>query len=160
MQAIRDAAESILLGCCADLRAAVDGLDSEALLWVPAPETSPLATLVRHATSSARYLLGAAARGEADHARYSREERPDAYSGRPGDMAELNGLIDALAAEIPVLLAQTPDSGLEAVVTFNAPRDGAPPTRAWMLLHALDHMREHVGHAQLTRQMLDAGRAA
>ena len=29
-----------------------------------------------------------------------------------------------------------------------------PVTAAWALLHALDHLREHVGHAQLTRQVL------
>jgi hypothetical protein len=29
-----------------------------------------------------------------------------------------------------------------------------PVTAAWALLHALEHLREHVGHAQLTRQLL------
>jgi hypothetical protein len=28
-------------------------------------------------------------------------------------------------------------------------------TAAWALLHALDHLGEHVGHAHLTRQLLD-----
>ena len=31
---------------------------------------------------------------------------------------------------------------------------GEPVTWAWALLHALGHLREHVGHAQLTRQLL------
>jgi hypothetical protein len=33
---------------------------------------------------------------------------------------------------------------------------GDPATRAYMLLHAVEHLREHVGHAQLTRQVLMA----
>jgi len=153
MQAIRAAAEALLLSGCADLRAAIEGLGDEALLWVPAPETSPLATLVRHATSSTRYQLGAAATGSADALAYTRAERPAAFAGKPGDFAELSRVITTLETAIPVLVAQIPDSGLDAPVTFNAPREGGPPTRAWMLLHSLDHLREHVGHAQLTRQM-------
>ncbi len=38
-------------------------------------------------------------------------------------------------------------------VTMNDGADGAP-TRAFAFLHALEHLREHVGHAQLTRQVL------
>jgi hypothetical protein len=33
-------------------------------------------------------------------------------------------------------------------------RSDEPVTAAWALLHALEHLREHVGHAQLTRQLL------
>ena len=30
-----------------------------------------------------------------------------------------------------------------------------PVTAAWALIHALVHLREHVGHAELTRQLWD-----
>ena len=50
------------------------------------------------------------------------------------------------------------DVAFDPGATGTAPwrTDGAdePVTAAWALLHALEHLREHVGHAQLTRQLL------
>lgn len=157
MDAVVAAAETILLGCCTDLRRTVEGLDPDALAWEPAPDTSSIAVLVRHGTSAVRYLLNAAATGRANRERYLAEDRVPAFDRRPADAAELLGLIDALDADIRRLLPAVPTDRLGDPVAFEGAFEGEPPTRAWMLLHALDHLREHVGHAQLTKQVMGVG---
>ena len=153
MDAITAAAETILLGCCEDLRAVVAGSDAEALGWTPAPETSPIAVLVRHGATSVRYLLGAAATGRANRERYMAGERAAAFGEQSAEAGELLGLLDGLETDVRRLLAEVPVDRLAEPVAFEGAFEGTPPTRAWMLLHAVDHLREHVGHAQLTQQM-------
>ena len=64
--------------------------------------------------------------------------------------------LDGISAECRALLDG--DVAYEPGATVTAPwrAYGAdePLTAAWGLLHALEHLREHVGHAQLTRQAL------
>ena len=156
MDAVKDAVEAMVRESCKDLRAALAGLDAETLARSPAPETSPLAVLVRHAATSTRTLLGAAATGRMNRQRYREEERTPAFDNRAATEAELNGLLDRLESDTSRLLAETPMEQLGEQVSWEGPVGGNPTTRAWMLLHAVEHLREHVGHAQLTRQVLDA----
>ena len=154
MDAVTAAAEEILLGCCKDLREVVSGLDVAALDWAPAAETSPIAVLIRHGASATRYLLGAAATGRANREQYIAGERAQAFAQRPADADELLGMLAGLEALVRHLVAELPVERLGEPVTFEGAFEGTPPTRAWMLLHAVDHLREHVGHAQLTRQLV------
>jgi uncharacterized protein DUF664 len=48
------------------------------------------------------------------------------------------------------------DDPFDAGVVRTDPRTGEQVTAGWALLHAIEHLREHVGHAQLTRQLWDA----
>lgn len=145
-----------LLASCADLRAAIEGLDAAALAWAPVADASPLAALVRHGVTSTRYLLGGGVRGTADQGQYRADERPAAFAQRPADAAELGSLIDGVEAEIRGLTASVRAAELTGDVTFERAYDTPPPSRAWMFVHAAVHLREHTGHAQLTRQLLDA----
>ena len=154
MNALAAAAESILLGCCADLRAAVEGLDDPALAWQPAAEASSLAQLVRHGVTATGYLLGGAATGHANRTRYLADERTPSFTGGTGSASGLIALLGALESRIPAILAGVSGDRLAESVQVQG-GEGEPPTRAWMLLHACDHLREHVGHAQLTRQLLE-----
>jgi hypothetical protein len=153
MDAVKAAAREILDQCCADMRIAVNGLDAATLAKAPAPETSPLATLVRHTTSATRYLLGCAVTGRGDVKEYRGEIRPAAFAGDSAGADALIGLVDQIEEEGRRLIEAVPLEQLgERVVLDGSDEQG--PTRAWALLHALEHFREHVGHAQLTRQVL------
>jgi hypothetical protein len=79
MDALTTAAETAVREACRDLRAAIEGLDSVQLARAPAPETSSLAVLVRHARTSTRTLLGAAATGRINRRRYRDEERTPSF---------------------------------------------------------------------------------
>lgn len=155
MDALKAAAREILDQCCADLRVTVNGLDAETLARPPAPETSSLATLVRHAASSTRFLLTCAATGHGYRQRYRGVERPAAFEGGSSAADELIALVDGLEEDGRRLIAEIPGDRLDQRVTMNDAADDAP-TRAFAFLHAIDHLREHVGHAQLTRQVLSS----
>jgi hypothetical protein len=154
MDALKAATETAVREACRDLRAAIEGLDSDQLGRAPAPETSSLAVLVRHARTSTRALLGAAATGRINRRRYRDDERTPSFENQPANEAELREVLDGLESEATRLLAETPMDRLGEDVVLEGPEPGDPATRAWMLLHAVEHLREHVGHAQLTRQVL------
>lgn len=153
MDALKAAVREIFDGCCEDLRITVRGLDAETLSREPAPDTSSLATLVRHAASSTRYLLSCAATGQGDRNYYRTVERPAAFEHASSKADELIAIVDQLEEEGRRLIAAVPVDRLDERVVMDAPPDEIP-TRAYAFLHAIDHLREHVGHAQLTRQVL------
>jgi len=102
---------------------------------------------VRHAATSTRTLLGAAATGRINRERYRDEERTPAFENRPATERELREVLDGLEADAARLLAETPVDRLGEQVILDGPVPGDPATRAWMLLYAVEHLREHVGHA-------------
>ena len=120
----------------------------------PAPDTSPLVVLVRHAVTSTKALLGAAATGRMNRQQYREEQRTPSFENRQGTEQELAALLDGLEADVARLLAETPLERLGDDIILEGAAPGDPATRAWMLLRAVEHLREHVGHAQLTRQVL------
>jgi Protein of unknown function (DUF664) len=153
MDALKTAARESFDQSCADLRVVVNGLDAATLAQEPAPETNSLATLVRHATSSTRFLLSCAATGDGDRRHYMTVTRTAAFAGGENEADGLIGLIDALEEDGRRLIAELPPERLGGPAMREGTTD-TQPTRAWALLRALEHLREHVGHAQLTRQVL------
>jgi hypothetical protein len=154
MNAVSAAAEMMIRESCSDLRAAIAGLDPELLAREPAPDTSPLVVLVRHSATSTRALLGAAGSGRMNRQQYRDEQRTPSFENRRATEQELVALLDGLEADVARLLAETPLERLGDDVILEGPAPGDPATRGWMLLRAVEHLREHVGHAQLTRQVL------
>ena len=155
MDPVTAAAHSMLTTNNADLRATVLGLDAEALNRTPAPDTSSIAVLVAHAVSSTRVLVDAALTGRMNRDQYMTVDRPAAFATRDVDAARLLALLDDLDATIARLAAEAPADGYAGNVAFERAHEGAPRTRAWSLIHAVEHLREHVGHAQLTRQLIE-----
>jgi hypothetical protein len=154
MEALRAAVREILDTCCEDLRITLNGLDEEALIREPAPETSSIATLVRHTASATHYLLTCAATGQGARAHYRGVVRPAAFGNEPSPADELIGIVDAMEEDCRQLIARIPLDRLDERVEMDDAAPGESTTRAYALLHAIDHLREHVGHAQLTRQVL------
>jgi hypothetical protein len=84
-------------------------------------------------------------------------DRPAEFAVVVRDPADFLETFDALAAECRALLAS--DGSFDPERLGKAPwRPGRladePVGAAWALIHALAHLREHVGHAQLTRQVV------
>jgi hypothetical protein len=138
----------------ADLRSGVDGLPGAALDWKPAgADTNSVAVLVTHVLSSTRWWLSVAV-GAPLPARVRDEE----FRARAGDTGALLAWLDGMASEIEGVLKAAGDVDWSATrQTLDRPGDG--PTEvpaAWALLHATGHLREHVGHVGLTRQLWEA----
>jgi hypothetical protein len=147
-----EAARDILADSLTELRMTVDGCSDEVLNWRPVgDDTNPLAVLVTHALHSTRSWLGVAVGAELPP-----RDRPAEFRVVVDDPGSFVASFDATAAECRSLL--------EGEDRFDPSRIGYAPWRpgqlanepvvaAWALLHALAHLREHVGHAQLTRQL-------
>ncbi|RIK42953.1 MAG: DinB family protein [Chloroflexi bacterium] len=128
------------------LREVVRGLSADALNWQPAPETNSICALVSHALDAERFLLATTL----DHV--VARDRESHFRATTASAADLLALIDRAVAENEELLSRVTEDRMAAVVT----RPGRTYNGAWWLLQAVEHTREHIGHAQLTRQLWEA----
>lgn len=128
------------------LREAIDGLSPEVLAWQPAGEDSnSITVLAVHGLHSSRWWLSIA-RGLP----LPERDRPSEFVAESASDTELLSFVDAMVAECRARL----DAGEAFDPTAIRPTpEGDPVTAAWALLHALEHLREHVAQALLTRQL-------
>jgi hypothetical protein len=146
------AADGMIRESVAGLRQAIMGLPVEGLNWRPGnDDTNPIAVLVVHALQSTRSWLAVAVGAPLPERDRNAEFLTVAESGEA-----LMGFVDRLDVDLRALL--------ESVVTYDPAAQRVSHTRsstgeaevvsgAWALLHAVEHLSEHVAHAQLTRQL-------
>jgi DinB superfamily len=128
------------------LREAIEGLTPEALAWRPAGEESnPITVLAVHGMHSSRWWL-TIARGLP----LPERDRPSEFEAESASDSELLSFVDEMAADCRARL--DPGDALDLTASRPLP-EGEPVSAAWALLHALEHLREHVAQAQLTRQL-------
>jgi hypothetical protein len=136
----------------AGIRGAIEGAPAEALNWRPAgDDTNTIAVLTVHALHSTRWWLSVATDAPAPQ-----RDRPSEFHASASSAEELLALVDSMAEDCrSLLVAPTFEPG---ATRTSRPAHGPPETvtAAWALLHALEHLREHVAHLQLTRQLWDA----
>lgn len=145
-------AREILDDALGGLRAAVDGCTAEELNRRPAgEETNSLAVLATHALHSTRSWLSLAM-----GAPLPPRDRPAEFLVVVDDPAVFLASFDEMASQCRALLATDGEFDPARVGTAPWRSQGAdePVTAAWAILHAPAHLREHVGHAQLTRQLV------
>ncbi|HET9250062.1 MAG TPA: DinB family protein [Actinomycetota bacterium] len=146
------AARELFEEAVAEMRDAVDGLPPEALAWrPPAEDSNTLTILATHAMHSSRWWL-TIARG----APLPDRDRPSEFVAESGSVEEILTFMEAMAEDCRARLdpGEAFDAGAERTVP-----DDEPVSAAWALFHALEHLREHVAQAQLTRQLWLASRS-
>jgi hypothetical protein len=129
----------------------IAGLDDEAVNWkAPAPAANSLLVLVTHALASAEeHVVGKAARKTVVRNRDA-EFVVTGGSGHLGARAaEVRRRIDEALAGLEGRLDEERDPPL-------GKWPGTPATVRDRLIHSVSHTAEHVGHAQLTRDLLKA----
>jgi hypothetical protein len=128
----------------------LDGLTTEQLDWSPGTDMNSLCVLAVHVTQAERYWVGV---GAGDHIQRD----------RPAEFQASGYTVDDLKARFTsnqVYYKQTfeslsvDDFGEFVKVELN-PEKPWNCTRGWAYLHALDHTAEHLGHAGMTRQLLN-----
>ena len=77
-------------------------------------------------------------------------DRPSEFVAETASDTELLSFVDAMAAECRARLDTA--EAFEPAAIRPLP-EGETVSAAWALLHALEHFREHVAQAQLTRQL-------
>lgn len=136
------------------LRAALDGLPDEATGWTPAPNTNSLTVLTVHSLTSVRFFLGNGSGHVRTITDYRTEDRTPAFASQRQPAAALIARIDAALPGLEALLENASEADLAAAMTW--PPDDAPnlpATGTGCLFHAIAHLREHVGQAQLMRDL-------
>ena len=78
---------------------------------------------------------------------------PRSSSLRSPTPTSCSALFDPIAADCRALLDT--DAAFDAGAIREDPRDGDRVTATWALIHAVEHLREHVAHAELTRQVFE-----
>jgi hypothetical protein len=142
-----EAARDLLVDSLEALGGAIGDATLEALEWRPAGEdTNPMVVLVVHAMHSTRWWLSVAT-----GAPMPVRDRPSEFRATVADPAELRSLVDGIGGECRALLERA--DAFEPGASWTSPTDGDVVTRGWALLHALEHLREHVAQALLTRQL-------
>jgi hypothetical protein len=124
----------------------LEGLDATQLRWRPAPAANSLGVIVVHLGLSERLWLRAIAAGE----------RMDmAWRAR---MFELP---DGWGAEEAVSFYRQESARADAVLdqeaSLDPPSRGAfrPTTFRWAVFHLIEETARHVGHMDITRELLD-----
>ncbi len=154
---ITSSARYVLKESLGELRAAVEGVPAEALNWRPAgEETNSIAVLATHALSSTRSWLAVAV-----GAPLPERDRASEFLVTEDDPGALLRLVDEMSAECTVLLRDAGEVDWSAtrkigVLAWDPGVKEVPA--AFALLHALEHLGQHVAHASLTRQMWEAAR--
>jgi uncharacterized damage-inducible protein DinB len=129
----------------------VDGLSPDALAWRPGDEaTNSIAQIVRHVVAWQPWYLGVALGDPVpldDEA--LAQKQTDSLDNSPTTAAALRALIETTRAQTATTLDRLETLDLnEAIEPY-----GEPEPRCFYLNGAIDHAAEHIGHAELTRQL-------
>ncbi len=148
IDAVRSTTKEILHDQRNEWRKLLAGLDTETLNWKPGKDANSIAVLVAHTFDAERFLMA-----HVVGVRFDRD-REAKFRTVVSSADELLKIIDETATEVDAYVDQL--SG-EAMVA-DMPHTTGPHLGAWWPLHALEHSREHLGQALLTRQMYEEGR--
>lgn len=147
-----EAANLVLRESFAMLSTALDGLPDAALDWTPTSGMSSLAVLATHSITSTLFWVGAAAGAGPERDQYLGKERPASFQARGTNAEALCARINETLPDLERMLNQGTDVSLEDEMPWveqgNRHRSGAE-----CLIHAVGHLREHVGQAQLMRDL-------
>lgn len=142
-----------------DLEQLLADLPSEALLWKPfeqSPWQGPsnsLGKIVAHAVSSTVYLLRRAeyTMGRCEWNEVDGDEGREEFGPANHNIAYLTARVKRTQEYVHQFLASVTPADLDAYrahpkrpLTFIARRE---------IVHAIDHLSQHIGHGQLTRQL-------
>ena len=130
------------------LKEIVDGLSADALDKVPAKDANSIAVLVTHALASELDWLHRAA------ARSHERDRDSEFRVRERGADDLRRAVDEAESAVPDLVRAAYEAGLE---TMRDRPNARPVSVSFCLTHAATHLAEHVGHAEVTRQVVAPG---
>jgi hypothetical protein len=142
-----------------ELEALLDELPDEALLWKPFEQSSwqgpcsPLGGIIAHAVSSTVYLLRRAeySLGRVEWSDVDGDEGREEFGPANYKVAYLLARVRRSQEYVNRLLDSLNPGDLDA--SRSHPRRSLEVAARYDVMHALDHLSQHIGHAQLTRQL-------
>jgi len=131
------------------MKSVLEGLPEEALDWRPIEGEGELATnslgvIVTHLAGSGTYLIKEVIGGQPVH-----RDREAEFATRRVNASTLKARLDGAVKIIEEVLSPLKESQMEEDRKY---RDRTAKVR-WIILHVIEHMAQHLGHMQLTRQL-------
>lgn len=149
MNAVATALRDLFADQQTAMREVVHGLSAEALNWKPnnGEDTNSIAQMLAHALDAERFLVAGSVGITLDR------DRESHFAVEVSSADEFIALIDQTTTEVYNWLGDLTDDALANGIS----RGDTTRSGAWMAIHALEHAREHIGQALLTRQLFEAG---
>jgi uncharacterized damage-inducible protein DinB len=124
----------------------VEGLDPTQLRWQPSPTANSLGVIVVHLGYAERLWLRAISAGE---------QMDMAWRAHMFELPEGWGVEDAVAFYREE--SARADAVLDRAASFDLPSRGdfRPTTLRWAVYHLIEETARHVGHMDITRELLD-----
>jgi len=129
-----------------DAKAAIEGMSVQSLEYQPVSDANSLSVLVVHIAGAERFWIGDVAIKDPSNRNRDSEFRAAGLSA-----TDLANRLDANLSYIQQALESLSLQDLEQ--PRNTP-DNRRVTVGWCLAHTLAHTANHVGHMQLTRQLI------
>jgi len=124
----------------------LEGLDAAQLRWRPSPTANSLGVIVVHLGYAERLWIRAIFAGESMDMGWRTHmfELPDGWG-----YEEIVGFYRDETAQV--------DAVLDGATSFDIPSAGdlRPTTLRWAALHLIEETARHVGHMDITRELLD-----
>jgi len=125
-------------------------LTIEQLDWTLGTDMNSLCVLAVHVTQAERYWIGLGVGDPIER------DRPAEFLAKGHTLANLLERFDKNVTFYKTAFESATVNQFDETVTSRLNPDRPfEVTRGWALLHALDHTAEHLGHAGITRQLLD-----
>ena len=149
LQSVRDGMKQVLAEQHASWHEVLGGLSPEALNWTPGPETNSITALVTHSLGAEESLLSTVV-GQAVN-----RDRDAEFRAQSSDAAALARRVDEVGARTAALVDRLDAADLAEIRQPANDRLNRRFPGIWWLLHAVEHNREHIGQAMLTRQLYE-----
>jgi len=130
-----------------EIEQTLDALPPDVLDWKPAPEMNSIGVLITHLTGAERFLIGDVVMGEPSNR--DREAEFQAAGLAKQDLLDRLTTVDAY-----IKGAFEKMSLVDLEMSRTHPRNGKQVSVSWAILHALEHTGIHLGHIELTVQLL------
>lgn len=150
MEATLDALFDILTTLNESAKRALAGLTPQQLDWRPGADTNSLAVLAAHIAGAERFWLGDIVMGEPT-GRDRDQEFAMKQMGEQALMAMLDSGLELARRAFSTLTVE------QLGELRTSPRDGREYSVAWAIGHVLQHTALHLGHMEITRQLLAEG---
>lgn len=148
MEPIFEGFHAVLLEMHEDCKAVLRDLTQEELDHTPGEGMNSLAVLAAHIAGSGTYWIGDVVMGQ-----HTGRDRPAEFVTSGVDRRELFSRLDASLSRIAQAFESLSVEQLGE--TRSASGWGEEFTVAWAIGHILEHTSLHLGHMQVTRQILE-----
>jgi len=138
-----------------DIFKAVDPLGDAEINWVHPQLSNTIGILLRHVAGSERYWIGEVVGGRAMH-----RKRETEFTHEPLTKAPLVENLRRAHSQVQEVLQSLSAGDLASLVDVPSQSGTRQHTKAWAILHSIQHTSYHLGQIQLFKKMATTAQTA